>query len=443
MSIELEVKTTRVEVVPPPKIDKQQLKKNKAARRALIVKEKSKKYKFDLTLLENDMDTAYKEFRKDETEATRTVLFECIRELSFAILVVGNLPKTKLDNDQTAYEYSLYLFERLVTGALVPEFKDRMPWQKYIDLNLKHIVHKTLEEDTSWIELVEDMEFLIERFGYSELVNPHEESMKAMEKDKLSRKLFNALTIFYTFEDMKRLMPISIELIHANPKYMVNDKMPPDVKDFATVLISISKKIISFENIHSKKQVSKSELGRMFTSATRSTVFLSAVVDSDFFPKELILALDIDSLYRLVQVSGGQKIRIPTQRELDTLVGAVVTASKVILDGTDKKDSLNEAKRDMDLVFSHQVNIQNFVTKVIDTITQFGPDPDTPPIIRMLSVSMDSMKKLFANLLENYKRDPEYVDPDYLAEFQECLHQSIDNLKEISASLDATISTDN
>ncbi len=399
-----------------------------------------KEYKFDLTKLESDLDNAYKAFKKLEDENTRTVLFTAIRDLAFAILTVGTFPKkSSINLEDTAYNYGIYLFGRLVTGTFTPEtspkYIDRMPWQAYIDVNLNHIIFSKKDDMESWIDLVEDLEFLVDTTRSDDTPDQSELYSQRMVKDSVSRDLQSALQIHFTDQEIERLLPLSVDLIFSNPKYFINDKMPKDIKDFSLVLIALAKRIATKNNMDDSTRVKKTELVKMLSSSVRSTVFLSSVVNSNFFPKELLLSLDTDSLFRLCQISGGKRIRIPTQRELNTLVGAVVTVSKMVLDGKNFKESVNESKKEFDLVFSHQINTETFVAKVVKSISTFGEDEKTDPLISIIVMSIKSLEKLFDKVLEK----SETADPETVLKTYEVLSKSLSSFTHIMNELSKNI----
>jgi hypothetical protein len=137
-------------------------------------------------------------------------------------------------------------------------------------------------------------------------------------------------------------------------------------------------------------------------------------VNAKFFPREFLLALDIDSLYRLVQIAGGKRLKIPTPRDLNTLIGAVVSVSKMVMEGKDLRESVNTSKKDFDLVFSHEVNIHNFVGKIINSMDLFGEDAETEPMISMLVLSIKSLERLMNQFIEKMdKADPDTVLKSY------------------------------
>lgn len=382
---------------------------------------KKKVHRFDLPKLEGELHQAYLDHLKEDDEQTRTNLFKTIRAIAHAILMVGKHSK-KIEPEEAAYEYAVYLFERIITGTFKPDIKGGMPWQQYINLNVKHIVNSRKNESANFIELADDLELLINK-DEQDTLELRRNDLPSLYKNELPRQLYEGLRIYYTREEIDRLLPLSLDLLHVNPKYMVNDKMPGDIKDFSIVMLSLAKRLAKDGNSIFYENVSKKELNKVLDQCLRSSIFLSSVIDTNFFPKELLLALDIDSLYRIVQISGGKKMRIPTQRELDTLIGAVVTVSKMITDGKDLKKTLRETKKDLDLVFSHQVNVQNFIRKIIDSIQLIGADQETLPLIAILKITFSNIDVLLDEWGENV--DKGNIDPDVLWETRELVSDFI------------------
>lgn len=394
---------------------------------------KKASYRYDLESLEKAVDSSYHAFKKKDNENTRTELFKTIFELSIAILKVGKVGgKLVVTPDEAAYEYSLGLLERLITGAFVPTIKTKMPWQQYINLGLRHYVNPKTK-DESWLELVEDLELLINGNAavYGEQQDLEEEQNKEISKQHLSSQLMKALELFYEPDYIRKMLPISIDLLFSNEQDLINSKMPKDIKDFSIVLVCLAKRLASESRVSELSKVSKSQLNKMFSSSLRSTVFLASVVNSNFFPRELLLSLDIDSLYRLVQVAGGKKIRVPTQRELDTLIGSVVAVSKMIMEGKEFNKSIRESKKDFDLVFSYQVNIETFCSKIIQSIDLFSDPSQSSPLVSMVLMTIRSLDRLFTELTAKIDK----TDPETLIKSYEAMSQTMDKMTHILAKL--------
>ena len=340
--------------------------------------------KFNLIQLESDLDVSYQSWVLANNEETRTNLFLSIEKLAFAIISV----KINKNAKDLAYEYALYLFERLILKIFVPVYRDKMPWQSYIDLNLRHIVFS--KEKDPWMELISDFEYLMnnEESIYDFNVDDRNEVNNIISD--LSYELRDYLLMFYTKTDISRMLPISMEFLFSSNQIPLGEGAPKDIKDFLTVLVCLSKRVVSTNSVSKSIRISKKEYSKAFGSSIKSTIFLASVVNSDFFPKELLLSLDIDSLHRLILLLGGEKIRIPTQKELNTLIGSVVAVSKMVEGDKDVKKVLNKSKRDLGLVFSHQVNIQNFISKVIGmSAVSNGRSEDV-----IINVAFDVMKSV-------------------------------------------------
>jgi len=363
------------------------------------LRSKKKVYRFDLTQLEKELHTAYLNYEKKDNEDTRTELFKKIYDLAFAILNVGTHIKTGTDHEENAYEYALYLFERIVTKNFIPDHSGGMPWQRYIDLNIRHIVYTRRENNNeSWLDFIDDMEFLLSKIERYDDIFSVEKATAKLDRNEMAKKLYESLKIFYNENEIERLLPLSIELIYSDGRRLISKNVPNDIKDFTMVIISMAKRLASNYNIESN-DLSTNDLRKILASTTRSSVFLSSVINSSFFPKELLFGLDIDSIYRLVNIAGGKKIRIPTQWELNTLVGTVVAASKMIIDNKTDKQSLQESKKDYDLVFSFGINVQNLVSKIVKTLDIFSEDPKSGPLINTVFLSISNASSLLDKLL--------------------------------------------
>jgi hypothetical protein len=362
---------------------------------------KEKKKRFNLRDLEDKCLIAYANFETDSNEFTRTQVFLTIKELAFAVLSVGPYSKNGLDFDKVSYEYSIYLFERIVLGTFkMKGHTGRFPLQQYVRKNIKHVIY-TMRDIDVWKDVVSDLEFLMNDDSLTELdsiIDPSPAPCHFIDRHVSSAKLLDLIRMYYTYEEIRRLLAISIEHIYGNWYQYINSYAPSDVKDFVVVLVASAKRVVRVDNVFYGLDMKKSTVKKALSSAVRSTVFMSTVVNSEFFPKELLLSLDLDSLYRLVSVMGGKNLRIPTQKELNTLIGGVVAASKVILEGKDSKDvkkTIKDTRNDYDLVFSSRVDIQFFVSKAIENFNLFKNESSSEPLINLLVSSINSLDKLF------------------------------------------------
>jgi hypothetical protein len=226
-------------------------------------------------------------------------------------------------------------------------------------------------------------------------------------------------------------------MMYVNPRKLMLAGMPLDVRDFATVLISVAKRLLYESNVRFGFDVPKTRLQKVFNSSLRSTIFLSSVVNSNFFPRELLLALDNESLSRLVYVMGGKTIRVPTQSELDTLIGTVVAISKMVLDGKAAGPALAESRKEFNLVFSRKVNIHNFITKALECHNIFQTDPNnkTTPIVNMCILTVKSMEKVLEQLTKTMETAPPEDILNSYVELSDTLNKFTQNLVSISTTL--------
>jgi len=360
-------------------------------------------YNHDFPSLEWKLEKAYRSFCLSNCNCSRTELYSAIKEIAYGILQVGEDWKDKnIDWESTSYEYALYLLERIMVGKFRPSYdSDKFPWSVYINKNLKHVV-ETCREDNVWHELVKDLEYLVDQRSEAldRIADTSGDQEDFIWEKQLSVNLYKSLRIFYSSKEIRRLLPIAIDLISSDEYNFSNRGMSKDIKDFVMVLIALSKRLSVDHDAKRFYEVPKSEFKKAMSASVRSSLFLSTVTNSNIFPKELLLSLDIDSLYRLVQVSGGRYVRIPNQNELDSLMAAVLSVSKRILEGKKIDDSLNVAKKDLNLMFSKQINIQEFVTKMVKTIEIHGEDKESEPLIKLLSNSLKNVDTLVDKYLD-------------------------------------------
>lgn len=368
--------------------------------------------KYNFRQLEDDILLAFENWKKEDDSSTRTLMFTTVRDLAYANLVVGKYEKYNLDYEEVAYEYGLYMFERIITGSFTftpkgDHAEKRFPFNLYVKRNIKHVIF-TLRKKSSWQDLLSDLEFLVdgEVFGESDIPDREDPVDKTFDQFLYARKLLTSLNIFYSEEEIKRLLGISLEMIYENNRYFVPRNAPEDIKDFTLVLIALSKRLVRDHNINFGIDIPKKDLSKVMAAAVRSTVFLSAVVNSNFFPRELLITLDIDSLYRLVNVCGGQTIKVPSLRELDTVIGSTVAVGKMIMEGKDYNQSIQESKNNLGLVFTNTVNTQFFISKLLEVYDIYKDDPQSSPVISILAMSIKSLDVLFNQLNEKAKDLP-------------------------------------
>ena len=186
------------------------------------------------------------------------------------------------------------------------------------------------------------------------------------------------------------MLPMAMEVIANGTGF--NGKTPQDLQSFCVTLVALSKRLVADQYPKSRDISSNApSVQKLLKSSLRSSIFLSAVANSEMFPKELLLSLDIDSLYRLVQVCGGQSIRVPFAEELDSLLCAVVSTSKIITEGKDIDKAISDAKEACGLTMTKQINIRYFVSKLTKTFDIFKEDEQKKPLIEVLLGSLKTL----------------------------------------------------
>lgn len=381
-------------------------------------------------VLEDSLTESLLDCLSDSTQENRARFFSLTKETAFAILS-SNSQWKGLDFDKISYEYALYLFERVITGSFKPQYEGRLPWGSYIAQSIKHVINKQKNEE-NWGVVAEDMQIILDS-GVDISVNDYSNSSKnelerITSRNFLSSKLLESLRIFYTEDEIKRLYPLSMDILSSSTSssldYLVSRSAPDDVQDFLAVLISLSKRLVSIHNIVQGSEVSLSKMKKAIDASVRSTVFLSSVVNSDFFSRDLLLALDIDSLYRLIYIAGGKEIRIPTLCELDSLLGAVRAVSGVILGDEEAKKTLNKSRRDFELVFSKKINMDSFISSMLQSFDLFREEEGSSALLNLVLVGMKSLERVSTQLADKLDKN----SPENLLSYFKELSTSIDSI---------------
>jgi hypothetical protein len=396
--------------------------------------------KYNFRLLERKLKEAYLKWLEWDNKATRHCLFIHIHNLSYAILNVktkrgAKFPQT---NEIIAYEYTIYLFDRIISKTFHPEVKaySDIPWQKYINLNIRHVIYRDVRKDDNKILLLEDLEFLINKMDSKLLHNSVEKQYTdKFDYETLAHELKILINTFYTDKEIRQYLPICMEILYNDPYHFHNKKRrmntPIRIIDFYNTVISLSKRILDKYNSDQPYNILTSTLKNAMRSSLKSTIFLASVVNANFFPKELLLALDIDSLYRLVNVLGGRQIKIPTIKQLNTIVGSVIVASNIILGNEEidkerqkigiknklngkqhelpKKSSMDlninkcvkDVKQEFDLSFADNINIRKFISNIINIVNTCGEDKNSNPILDRIYIGIKSLDDFFSHYINS------------------------------------------
>lgn len=369
--------------------------------------------------LEDAVIDSYLKFNRNNNEKTSTAFFINVKKLAKAVLISNRWHRNKnVDIDMVAYEYSTSLFERIVIGKLSPETSDRFPWTKYINFSIRSFAYESaIDSSDVYFVLDADIEreliFSIDENTdnqvsrslcfdpiYVQDKKQSDDSELIVNKRRFAKDLLNCLKMFYSFEDIKRLYPISIEYINNNN---FNSLKENEIKDFCYVIICCAKKITSEYNKQKTVYKQFSSIEDVTKSAIRSSLFMAASTDSNILPKELLLSLDIDSLYRLCSIKGGENIRVPLLTELDTLIGAVIVASKKLAENS--TSGCKSEFKDLDLVFKRRLNFNELVDSIVYSSVNLKDDSSVS-LLTSLSSSIERLESFVSNI----DKDINYLD---------------------------------
>jgi hypothetical protein len=448
------------------------------------VAKRAPKRRFDFVKLEAAALESWLAWDRDDTPASRTAMFTKIMDLTFAVIFSGDFEKkfnTKLGSDpdagaderirEAAYEYTVYLFERIVTRSKTFYPKEglqevvmepgtvataqtveqalrkteveqkgdkpgKRPWlkqpfevrgfkkvpakagdkgeryevdykfhkfalQPYINQNLRHVLLTKKKEVYNTYELLDALEASLQdgREVLESTYQQPETTSERFSRRGLAKRIYKSLRMFYPPEEISRLFGITCEMIYHNERGL-GDGLPEDIRDFAVVLTGITKRVARENNVLSYDRLLKRDFNTALQSAVRSSVFLSSVVNSEFFDKRILLAMDVESLYRLATLMGGQTLQVPTLRELDTLIGAVSAISEAVVNGKAPEKAIRDAKADLGLVFSHTVNLKKFVANAIESHSLYADGGESTPLVNVLLASIACLEKTFDGLVE-------------------------------------------
>jgi hypothetical protein len=375
------------------------------------------KKNIQLKELEDDVISAFDDFKSDNNKKTSTVLFINLKKLTSAAIIANrwHTIKKDLNVEHISYECSVFLFEKILNGTFKPEAttckklkegqSNRFPWYKYISLALKKFVYSDTESMFStslfididaYSHLMYDDAEYNAYFKLEEMFDDEKQDKINIEKrlntKMISKKISESLKMFYSKEEIKRLYPIAVDYIVENKIKFAED----DIREFCYVLICLAKRIVNNNNmvsINNDAIVKNLKLDNIINSAIKSSVFIAAILNnSKLFPKELLLALDIESLYRLSTIKGGETIRIPTLLELETLIGATVIASERLISGTSEQRSRWKIKKDYEISFKNNLNLDNVVNNILYSVVNFQDTSSTPMVNTLLS-SIQAIEK--------------------------------------------------
>lgn len=354
-------------------------------------------YKSNLVELENNLNDSYSDYLQVDNSDTRDNLFISIRNLAVGIALADKAHrKYNMELDEIGNEYALRLFERIVLCGFRFESKsNRIPFTSYIRLNIKDVL---ISDNLSYLKLKTELEILQEQVNRGEAIQAQPD---VFSRQYVGDKIYKGLLLFFKKEEITKYLNLSLDIIYRNKQTIPYDCLPSDLRDFTTILICISKRVAyECEINYLDKQY---DLKKALESSVRSSVFIAAVTKVEAFPRELLLSLDLESLYRLCTVSGGRKLKIPTLRQLDSIVGAINSVSEFILDGKPYQETLKKSKTDLNLVFTSKTNMHHFISKAIDTFELDTLENKTEPLIRVLNISKKAIGTYVDEVMQDSK----------------------------------------
>lgn len=377
----------------------------------------NKVYRFDLENLENAAVDSYLKYLELDNNDTRTHMFLMVRDLAFAIVSVGHAyTKYTLDYDEIAYEYSLYLFDRIVFKGFRFKIGENgvLPLQKYIALNILHVITTKVNVDNR-NKLIGDLEIMDKTCDLSD---------KIYERRSLIGQLHKGLRLYYNESQIRKYLPIVIGLIEDYGPILKNESIPLELRDFSIVLFSISKRLLYDNNINIYIPINKHKtLSKVVESSISSSLFMYSILNVDKSLQELIVALDIKSLMRLVTISGGKSIKIPNEKDFDVILASVLALGKSIVTGEDPVKFIDAVIRENDLIFNNKTTIESFISKLLESI-KLEKNRETDPLSSIISFGIKSIESLTSTLPEIIRNIP----PESLVEQYIELNKTLTNL---------------
>lgn len=358
--------------------------------------------------LEDELIKSYDNFKSDNNKQTSTLLFMNLKAMIAATLVSNkyHINKDKSEVEHMTYECAVYLFEKILNGTFVPMSKsknalkdgqtDRFPWYRYLTFSIRRFVNVNSEslfstdmfiDLDSYSHLAYDEKEYGSFFKLEEMFSDEKQSKINVEKHinakLMSKKIFEALRLFYDKDEIDRLYPIASE-------YIVNNKIryaEEDIRNFCYTLICLAKRIANNHNsvsINEAAVIRNLKLDNVVNSAIKSSIFIAAIMKNEhIFPKELLLALDIESIYRLCTIKGGETIHVPSLSDLETLIGSTVIAARKLTDGTTV--SKRKVRDEYGFCFKKNFNIDDLVNSLLFSISNFNNNSTTPLLNTLLS----------------------------------------------------------
>lgn len=298
-------------------------------------------YRYDLVQLEADALNSYFRLRECDTSDNRTDFFTKLYDLCFAVADISKDRKPFTDPEVPAQDCATYVFERVVISKhleLLPKDDfDKFPLQHYIRLSMKRYL---INPELSGRMLLSDDEFakLATVLDYTYTEN----NDNSIIQKSVAKTVFDDLCIIYTPEDIQRLYPIAREAI-INRIHPRNIQIP-EIKDFVLVYTTVVRKRFRNASKIFSADLKDSNISRILHTCLSSSFFLTMLLESEIIENPLLYSLDIESIMRLIETSGGTVIKIPVKEKLNSLLVSMNIATDMVMNGTDFVEAMSKVK---------------------------------------------------------------------------------------------------
>jgi hypothetical protein len=332
----------------------------------------------NLEHLENVVNFHYHR-AKTGTDNDKANFYSAVNDIAKAILK----GYYKIDDDDIAHDYATGLFERVcINGETFDKSGERVPFTKYISLNIRDSIF----QNGNWNNPIDTIEDDVR----SCIDNPTE----------IGDRLYKLLKLYYSDDEIKRKLPICVDLIYETTAQPISRTLPKDLRSFGITLVCLAKRLSKQE--HTEINTSIDTVEQALKASFRSSIFLGLLAEnSKNLP--IFLSLDIDSLFRLASIAGGQRITVPSMQYINNLINTTVVATNLIkenkdVDTIDYKylSSLNsefKIRTDQNKQVS-LTSLQKLVKSALDVYNNSIDDEPSDSLLGSLSVSLTAINKL-------------------------------------------------
>jgi hypothetical protein len=323
-----------------------------------IEKATKKSYRFNFFALEDEVNKYYQEVRSCESDIKSVEyssavghLYKALSDLTYGIFCV-NPPfvykKRGLDPYNHACNHALDIVDRVRSKTIDWDPSKRQAWTSYLKLSTRYFytVMPTLPEHTtkSLDQVFEEIEAKLNDTSNVKKLDDSPSHVTYQDnsqivKNGFSDQLYVLLRAYCPEDRIFQLMPLAISSI----KY--NFEVNKEVTRFKCLLLNLIKRLSAFH--HATEHVEPSILPESLDQSVVTLLllnFASYQNQNSSVPFDLVSSLDFHSLMRLAATSGGKVLRIPTVRELETVIASSVAMSSMLLDGTSFKEARMKAK---------------------------------------------------------------------------------------------------